>query len=180
MLPPAPILTLQRSIFRSLFWLHCSLAIVPLTRGWWSSWQSIAARLEMHTNTLVYKEVLVLIVLTAPSLCSSPPTPPPPATSTTQITLESQSTGNGSHLSVTKEADRTGKQQVICTWWGGHSWETNRWATTWIWAILRGKQNCMRNTQIIKGIGLNSLASSCWADRGPETLHYSNIWLWES
>lgn len=52
------------------------------------------------------------------SYCSLLPLEPPlalPATKATQITLDSQSKGNSSHLSVTKEADRLGEQQTVCT-----------------------------------------------------------------
>lgn len=174
------ILAHQTSIFRSLFsasvapeplfpWLGDSAAAGSGLQLGWKCTKHPNLHRDFSSHSVNYP---------LPALLSPPP--PPPATSTTQITLESQSTGNSSHLSVTKEADGTGKQEVICTWWGGHSWETNRWATTWIWAILWGKQNCMRNTQIIRDIMLNSLTSSCWADCGPETLDCPNIWLWES
>lgn len=91
----------------------------------------------------LFWERLVSSALTSPCCPPPPPRPTPfspPTTSSTQITLESQSTGCSSHLSVTKKADGTEEQQVACTWRGGHSWETNRWAAPRIRATLEVKR----------------------------------------
>lgn len=54
----------------------------------------------------------------------------------------------------------TREQQVICTCRGGHSWETNRWASPPEYKpFSQGKQNCMRNIQTIGRIALNSFSA---------------------